>query len=185
MPNEYNVGKIVKTALPILAFGTLLGITSGAVLDTYEDFFLTSPGTLILVPVMIGLGGNLGSILGARITSALHLGIVELRITDHLLRNNVLATLSVGVISFFAVGVFGQLFCILLGFKSPGLIKMVLISSISGIFLTLIIILTAILSAFVSYGYGLDPDDTTIPMVTSISDVFGILALFIVMMVVL
>ncbi|MFC1787244.1 magnesium transporter [Halobacteriota archaeon] len=185
MPNEYNVGKIVKTALPILAFGTLLGITSGAVLDTYEDFFLTSPGTLILVPVMIGLGGNLGSILGARITSALHLGIVELRITDHLLRNNVIAILIVGVISFFAVGVFGQLFCILFGFKSPGLIKMVLISSISGILLTLIIILTAIFSAFISYGYGLDPDDTTIPMVTSISDVFGILALFIVMMVVL
>ncbi len=185
MPNEYKVGNIVKTALPLLTFATLLGIASGVVLDTYEDFFLLSPGTLILVPVMIGLGGNLGSILGARLTSALHLGIVELRINDHLLRNNVIAILIVGLISFFAVGIFGQLFCLLFGFNSPGLIKMVLISSISGIFLTLIISLTAILSAFLSYGYGLDPDDTTIPMVTSISDVFGILALFIVMVVVL
>ncbi|MCK5609337.1 magnesium transporter [Candidatus Pacearchaeota archaeon] len=185
MPNEYNAGNIVKTALPLLTFATLFGIASGVVLDTYEDFLLIYPGTLILVPVMIGLGGNLGSILGARLTSALHLGIVELRITDHLLRNNFLAILIVGVISFFAVGVFGQLFCVLFGFKSPGLVKMVLISSLSGILLTLIIALTAILSAFISYGYGLDPDDTTIPIVTSISDVFGILALFGVMMVVL
>ncbi len=175
----------MKTALPLLTFATLFGIASGVVLDTYEDFLLIYPGTLILVPVMIGLGGNLGSILGARLTSALHLGIVELRITDHLLRNNFLAILIVGVISFFAVGVFGQLFCVLFGFKSPGLVKMVLISSLSGILLTLIIALTAILSAFISYGYGLDPDDTTIPIVTSISDVFGILALFGVMMVVL
>ncbi len=175
----------MKTALPLLTFASLLGIASGLVLDTYEDFFLMSPGTLILVPVMIGLGGNLGSVLGARITSALHLGIVELRITDYLLRNNVLAIFIVGMISFFAVGAFGRLFCILFGFNSPSLIQMILISSISGIFLTLIIALTAILSAFISYGYGLDPDDTTIPMVTSISDVFGILALFIVMMVVL
>ena len=175
----------MKTALPLLTFATLFGIASGVVLDTYEDFLLIYPGTLILVPVMIGLGGNLGSILGARLTSALHLGIVELRITDHLLRNNFLAILIVGVISFFAVGVFGQLFCVLFGFKSPGLVKMVLISSLSGILLTLIIALTAILSAFISYGYGLDPDDTTIPMVTSISDVFGILVLFGVMVLVL
>ncbi len=175
----------MKTALPILTFASLLGIASGLVLDTYGDFLLMYPGILILVPVMIGMGGNIGSILGSRLTSALHLGIVELRITDHLLRNNVIAIFIVGVISFFAVGVFGQLFCLLFGFKSPGLIKMILISSISGIFLTLIISITAILSAFVSYGYGLDPDDTTIPMVTSISDVFGILALFIVMMAVL
>jgi len=185
LQNEYHVKRILKTALPILTFASLLGIASGLVLDTYGDFLLISPGILMLVPVMIGMGGNLGSILGARITSALHLGIVELRLTDPLLRNNVLATIIVGVISFFAVGVFGQLFCILFGFESPGLVNMILISSVSGFLLTLIIVFTTILLAFMSYGYGFDPDDTTIPMVTSICDVFGILALFGVMMVVL
>ncbi|MDD2778071.1 MAG: magnesium transporter [Methanocellales archaeon] len=183
MQNEYTVRRIMTTALPVLTFASLLGIASGLVLDTYEDFLLISPGILMLVPVMIGMGGNLGSILGSRITSALHLGIVELRLTDHLLRNNVLATLIVGAISFFAVGVFGQLFCILFDFESPGLVKMILISSISGFLLILIIAFTTILLAFMSYSYGFDPDDTTIPMVTSICDVFGILALFGVMMV--
>lgn len=178
MPNEYNAGRIMKTALPLLTFCTLLGIASGLVLDTYEDVLLMLPGLLILVPVIIGMGGNLGAILGARITSALHLGIVELRPTDPLLRNNVLAILIVGMLSFFAVGIFGHLFCILVGFKSAGLAKMVLISSFSGILLTLIITITAILSAFISYKHGVDPDDTTIPIVTSICDVFGVLALF-------
>lgn len=185
MSGEYNALKIMKNTLPLLTLCVFIGVSSGLILDTYSNMLYALPGLTILVPVVIGMGGNLGAILGARISSALHLGIIDLSPADPLLGNNLLATSIVGVLSFFITGVLGHLFCVLIGFGSIGFVKMVLISTLSGVILTLIVAITAVLSAFISYRHGLDPDDTTIPVVTSICDVFGVLALFGVAMVVL
>jgi len=182
---RYNAIRIMKTALPVLTFCAVLGILSGLALDTFKNILFTFPGLFVLVPVTIGMGGNLGAILGSRITSALHLGVISLTPTDPVLRNNVLGISIVGVLSFFVIGILGYLFCVLMGFESVGLVKMVLISSISGVLLILIVIITTVLAAFLSYKKGIDPDDTTIPIVTSICDVFGVLILFIVTMAVL
>jgi len=182
---RYNAIRIMKTALPLLTFCAVLGILSGLALDTFKNILFTFPGLFVLIPVMIGMGGNLGAILSSRITSALHLGVISLTPTDPVLRSNVLGVSIVGVLSFFAIGILGHLFCVLMGFESVGLIKMVLISSISGVLLILIVIITTVLAAFLSYKKGIDPDDTTIPIVTSVCDVFGILILFVVIMAVL
>ncbi len=168
----------MKTALPLLTLCSLLGIAAGVVLTTYEDTLFALPGLFILVPVTIGMGGNIGAILSARTSSALHLGTIEFRHTSLVFKNNILATLIVGMLSFFLVGVFGHLFSVLIDFGSPGLFEMVLISTISGILITMMAIIVATLSAFYSYNNGIDPDDTTIPIVTSICDVFGVLILF-------
>lgn len=175
----------MKTALPLLTLCSILGIAAGFTLDTYENILFALPGLYILVPVTIGMGGNVGAIFSARISSALHLGIIEFGRTSLVFKNNILATLIVGILSFFLVGVFGHLFCVLIGLESPGLLKMVLISTLSGILITVMVIIVATLSAFYSYNNGIDPDDTTIPIVTSISDVLGVLVLFGVTMVVL
>lgn len=168
----------MKTALPLLTLCSLFGIAAGLILDTYENILFALPGLFILVPVTIGMGGNIGAIFSARISSALHLGTIEFRHTSLVFKNNVLAILIAGMVSFFLVGVFGHLFCVLIGVESPGLFEMVLISTISGILIIMVMLIVATLSAFYSYNNGIDPDDTTIPIVTSICDVFGVLILF-------
>jgi len=74
---EWTVRGIMRTMLPILAVLTAVELGSGLVLDTFEDTLLRYPSLLVLVPVTIGMAGNLGSVLAARLSTAFHLGLLS------------------------------------------------------------------------------------------------------------
>jgi mgtE-like transporter len=123
---------------------------------------------------MIGMGGNLGSILSARLSTRLHLGTTTFDPTDRLLWANVAAVFALAATVFTALAVGVWLVGQVTGTALP-LWQLLTISLASGLAIAAIAVVASVVATYGSYRLGIDPDDTTIPIVTNVVDVFGML----------
>lgn len=175
----YGWKKIVRNSIPILTFAVLIEIFAGHILQENQNNLLIFPIFLISIPVINGVGGNIGSILGARLASGLHVGYVELTIKDKNMQNNFLTSLLMGLITYAALGIliyyiayFGNIA------MEIDLFVFVSIVLVTGGLLILMISMISVFTAFLSFKRGLDPDDIVAPVVTTFGDTLGILLLF-------
>ncbi|MCU4752606.1 magnesium transporter [Halobacteria archaeon AArc-curdl1] len=175
---------MVATMVPLLAGLSILQMVSGSVLESFEAVLLTNPALLILVPVQIGTAGNLGSIMCSRLSTQLHLGTFELALDNRDVRSNSAAVLGLGLTVFTLVGVAAWAIGRVLG-GSLTLLEVLTISLVSGTLLSLFVVVVSLLSVSASFRLGYNPDDTTIPVVTNVCDITGVLILFAVISVVL
>lgn len=184
-PNVWTVRSIVGTMFPILVVLSILEMGSGFVLETLEATYLGNPTLLVLVPVMIGMGGNLGAILSSRLSTRLHLGLLEFDPRDVVLWTNVLAILALAGTIFSVLGFVAWVVGQLITREPLALADLLLISIVSGMTLAVVVIVLSIAATYVSYTRGLDPDDTTIPVVTNLCDILGVVILSLVAIAVL
>jgi len=174
--------------MPILVALSVLEMGSGFVLHELERTFLGRPTLLVLVPVMIAMGGNLGSILSSRLSTRLHLGTLEFSPRNPAILTNVVATLALAATVFAALGVaaYGLSLLPLVGVGGGmTFTETVTVSFVSGMALAVVAVFLSITATYVSYRMGLDPDDTTIPVVTNLCDILGVVILAVVGSVVL
>lgn len=174
----YSIRRIVLESYPILLAAALIGFAAGSMLGANVERIKAMPVILMMVPSVNGLGGNVGLILGARIASALHMGTIEPRLRGQAaLRDNVKAALimNTGVFLFAALMFFGISHA--LGLGPPAKIALTLF--LAGSILLPIAALATIGIAFISFKKGLDPDNVTTPMTTSVIDIAGVACLLI------
>jgi mgtE-like transporter len=161
---------------PILLVLSVLEMGSGYVLETLESTYLENPTLFVLVPVMIGMGGNLGSIFSSRLSTRLHLGTLSFDIRDPILWTNILAILGLAVTIFTLLGIaaylIGQFLITPMAFSD-----LLILSLTSGMILAVTAIVLSFTATYISYQHGLDPDDTTIPVVTNLCDILGVVIL--------
>jgi len=178
MADEWSIGRIVRTMIPLLAALSVLQLVSGTVLETYEAVLVSNPALLVLVPVQIGTAGNLASITCSRLTTQLYLGTYELDPGNPELRANMGAVFALAGTVFGVVGVAAWAIGVALG-GTLGLGRVLLVSLlISGMLLAVLVVVTSVAAVEASYRIGLNPDDTTIPVVTNVCDIAGVLILF-------
>ena len=182
--DEWSVRRMVFTMVPLLAALSVLQMASGTVLETFEDTLLENPSLLILVPVQIGTAGNLASIMCSRLSTQLHLGTFELSLTNHGVRANSGGVFALAATVFGVVGVAAWAIGTALGGVLT-LVQVLTISLVSGMLLALLVVVLSLVSVSASYRLGFNPDDTTIPLVTNLCDIAGVLILFAVVVVVL
>lgn len=182
--DEWTIERMVWTMVPLLAALSLLQMVSGSVLETFEETLLTYPSLLILVPVQIGTAGNLGSIMCSRLSTQLHLGTVELSMKNQDVRANAGAILGLALTVFALVGVAAWAIGRSLG-GTLSLPAVLTISLVSGMTLAVFVVVLSLTAVSASYRLGYNPDDTTIPVVTNVADITGVLILFGVVTVVL
>lgn len=176
-PDEWAIRRIVVTMVPLLAALSVLQMASGTVLETFEEVLLVNPALLVLVPVQIGAAGNLGSILCSRLSTQLYLGTLEFHRDDPNVRANVGAIFLLGFTVFVLVGIAAWAVGTVLG-GALGLVTVMTISIVSGMLLTTFVVVVSFVSVLGSFRAGLNPDDTTIPIVTNVCDVTGVIILF-------
>lgn len=174
---EWSVQHIVRTMIPLLAALSVLQLVSGSVLEGYEATLLRYPALLVLVPVQIGTAGNLASIMCSRLTTQLYLGTYEPTLSNPGVRANVVAVFALAATVFSAVGVAAWALGAVLG-GGLDLGRVLAISLGSGMLLAVLVVTTSIVAVEASYRVGLNPDDTTIPIVTNVCDVVGVVILF-------
>ena len=174
---EWTVTGIVSTLVPLLIALSILQMISGTVLESFEEQLLVYPSLLVLVPVMIGTAGNLGSIMCARLSTQLHLGTLEFSPTNPDIRANVGAVIGLAATVFVLLGFASWGIGRALG-GSLGLGTLLVITIVSGMLLAVWVVLVSTVSVYLSYQLGYDPDDTTIPVVTNVCDITGVLILF-------
>jgi len=166
-----HLKKIIKHSTPALFLSSIFGTTAGGILNGYFSVILSNPSVLALIPLFSGESGDLVSILGARLSSGLHLGSIEssLRPTEGAWRNfGIIIILA--IIIYPTIGLLAYFGGIALGIPSIGIEKMVSISTLAGLVLTPFLLLIAFYLSMITYRRGLDPDNIVIPLSTSLTD---------------
>ncbi|SMP28966.1 mgtE-like transporter [Halobellus salinus] len=163
--------------LPVLLVLTLVEVGSGLVLGRFEAQLLRFPSLLALIPVTIGSAGNLGSILAARLSTALHLGTLSFDPTDDRLGGNAIATVALALTLFPAVGVGAWGLTALTGGTRLSPATVVTIAVASGLVLAVLAVVVTVTVTYIAYRLELDPDDVVIPVVTNVCDVLGVVVL--------
>ncbi|MBX0296342.1 magnesium transporter [Halomicroarcula sp. F27] len=176
--DEWTVRSIVRRMFPVLVVLTAIELGSGLVLDTFEGILLRYPTLLVLVPVTIGMAGNLGSILASRLSTAFHLGLLSFDATDDRLAGNAAAIVALAVTVFPLVGGGAWAVQAVVGVTrlAPGTV--VAVALVSGVTLAVLAVVVTTITTYAAYRFELDPDDVVIPVVTNVCDVLGVLVLF-------
>ena len=168
-----------REALPALAASLVGGLLAGVVLGGMRGELRAVPGLLVLVPALLATRGNVYGSLGARISTALHQGLVEPRVRagDERLRAAVAAALANGLVAstFAAVAAFAIL--VVLGRPVAPLPVLVAIAIVAGVCSGVALSAVVVTAVFAGYRRGRDPDTLVGPLVTTTGDVFGVLFL--------
>jgi mgtE-like transporter len=152
----------------------LLDILAGTFVEARLERFVAFPGLLLLIPPFVANAGSLGGILSSRLSSKLQLGLLSPRG-----RPEVPALLDASLIVAFAVAAFAFLGAVGLGYSVlanlayPGPVVMVGGTLVAGLMATAIAIVTAYYTAIVTTRFGLDPDNHSVPIITSVMDLAG------------
>ena len=174
----YSVKTILKEGLPVQIIAVLIGISAGLLMNMNRETFFMLPGILVIIPPFINMGGTITSVLSKRISSALHLGLIQPSM--HRTRNldkNLLSTAIVSIISFFSLGIVASIFNMLLGLESVSIFILPLVTLSAGLILVAVLSLFSVTSSYYSYSRGIDPDNWVIPALTGIGDFLGIFCL--------
>lgn len=177
----YSWKKIVKHGLPILLFAVVVEIFAGQILQSKQDLLIVFPIFLVSFPVINSVGGNIGSVLGARLASGLHVGYINSSLKDKEMHDNVIFSLLIGFIAYFVLAIIIYYMAVLGNIASDiALVEFIGIIVLTGVLLVCVVSLVSVLTAFISFKYGLDPDDMVAPVVTTVGDIMGITLLFVV-----
>ncbi len=178
----YSWKKIVRTSLPLLMVCACIEIFAGQLLQSRQMVLVALPIFLMAIPVINGVGGNVGSVLGARIASGLHVGSISLDVKDKLMRKNLFNAVVIGIVIYAILGIIIYLISSIGGiYHNVGIWKFVLVILGTGVFLIVMVSVASVVTAFVAFRRGLDPDDMVAPVVTTVGDMFGIVLLFLMM----
>ncbi|PSQ18305.1 ABC transporter permease [Halobacteriales archaeon QS_8_69_26] len=178
MSQNWSPRAITRALLPVLLVLTALELVAGLTLGSFEATLLDAPTLLVLVPVMIGTAGNLGSILSARTSTAFHLGTLSFEPTDEDLLGNTLAVVLLAVTVFPVVGAGGWVMVAVTGDPRLSPLTVVTVALTSGLVIVALAIAVTLTATYAAYRFELDPDDVVIPVVTNVCDVLGVLVLF-------
>ncbi|MGH3850760.1 MAG: magnesium transporter, partial [Pseudonocardiaceae bacterium] len=122
--------------------------------------------------------GALGGILASRLSSKLHLGIIQpVNVPQRPARDDFLLTLLYALPVFLLVALGSELAASVIGKATPGLGAMVTISVLGGLFATVCALGIAYYGAIAAFRLGLDPDIHGLPLITSSMDFIGAVAL--------
>lgn len=175
----YSWKKIVRYSMPLLTLCVLIEIFAGQLLQNGQDTLIALPIFLISIPVINGVGGNIGSVLGARLASGLHVGYIKNDIGDEVMHENLITSFLLGFICYFILAILIYLVAIL-GNMQVGIdpMRFLTIIIVAGVLLVFVVSLFSVFTAFYSFKKGLDPDDMVAPVVTTVGDTLGIVFLF-------
>ena len=164
---------IVGNMFPLLVVLSLIVLWAGITLEAAEEGLETFAILAVMVPTMVDMGGNLGAILSSRLSTRFHLGTTELDPRDRVLWANVAAILALAATIFTALAIGAAAIDQVLFDATVGFGDLLFISLVSGMSVAVIAIVFCFAATYGSYRLGIDPDDTTIPIVTNVVDVFG------------
>ena len=177
--SSYETSKqILKESLPILVLAGTLSLFAGVVLERSVERLFTFSVLLILVPGYLSTAGALGGILSSRLSTKVHLGLVEAaRVPRGDARDDIRITFALALPIFVLLAVLASSFGALAGRTSPGVVMLVVVALTGGLVATTFVAAVAYYGTLAVVRFGLDPDNHGIPLVSASLDVVGALTL--------
>jgi len=184
--NDSAIRRILIESIPMLSLCAILCTFAGITLDIRLKSLIAIPAILVIIPPFLGESNALGGILSARLSSMLHIGTIKpQRVPDKLVASNFAVIYLFSICVFLFVGVLTYAASIILGISSPSIFEMLSISLLGGVLCTTFLNFASYYIAILSFRFGLDPDNDTIPLITSLTDVVGVFCLLFAMFLIL
>jgi len=163
--------KVFVEVLSIVGVLAFISSISGTLLESYSDIIHASIIFSVMYPAILDSTGNLGSVIGAKTSTRIHLGEIE-----KLFNKTTVIEISLYTILAAILGVLANLIAI-------GVVKLTLHTHIGFVkpFLLLYPLLAfgvmwmAYFLAITFDRLGLDPDNATVPTITTLADIFSTL----------
>ncbi|MCB1249037.1 MAG: magnesium transporter [Acidimicrobiales bacterium] len=170
--------RIVRESVPVLLVASAIDIAAGVTIEQQLDHLIAYPALLVLVPPFLEDTGALGGVLSSRLSSKLHLGIIEPTARpQRAARIDFALILLLAVPVFVLLAVSADIVAWVFGMASPGPLRMVAIALGGGLVSTFVAMVVAYYGAIVTVRLGLDPDNHGVPLLTSTLDLVGALSL--------
>lgn len=175
-----RVRRVIEETIPLIILFSSIELISGGFLSSLIKEMKMLPGLLILIPPLLGMRGSIGSALGARLGSALHMGLVRPGKITKDLKTNIYSALILSAVMSLILGIMSWFFCSLTASACIPLETFVIISFLTGFSAGVILTFIAVLISIYSFNRGLDPDDVVTPSIGTTGDIVTSLCLFIV-----
>ena len=176
---------IIYESVPMLLVAGFMSTLAGLIINSRLEGFLMLPALLVMVPLFLEDNNALGGILTSRLSSMLHTGMFDPGMfPGKQIIPNFLLIYIYSLVVFPLVGVSAYAASILIGIDSPDLVSMIFISTSAGLIAVTIVNLVGYYVAITAHKLRLDPDNHSIPMMSSIVDASGAMCLVAVLMLV-
>ncbi|MBI4019020.1 MAG: magnesium transporter [Candidatus Aenigmarchaeota archaeon] len=178
VPNSINFKRIMTESMPVLALSGLLSAASGVVLEAYVHSIIAIPIILMFIPSFLETAGNITTILSSRVGSKLHLGLIkpDFKMKGEKLQE-ILNSMRLAYFIFPLLGIMAYYIGAFAGVNGLTLWDIVILSVSSGIILHLFLILMSMAISIISFNHNVDPDNVTIPIMTSVADIVSVLVI--------
>ena len=163
--------KIFKESVIIVILSSLMGLISGTLLSSNEEILLALPITLLIIPALNSLIGDMSTVLVSRLTTHLYIGTLPPRIqkTDRLREDfyGLLITLLLSMASLIFLGYFVG---VISGIRIVNPLVMIFIIILTILSIFFIMYITLFVGAIFLFKRGKDPNNFLIPFITSLAD---------------
>jgi mgtE-like transporter len=176
------VRRILLEMAAIVALTPLLDVVAGALLAEHQGPLTAAAGILILIPPFVSQAGALGGILSARLSSKLQLGVITPRgrpETPAIVDGSIVVALGVGI--FALIGAAGWALASLTGAPPASGPALVGATVLAGLLVMPVTLAVGYYVAVLTARFGMDPDNTGVPIITSVLDLAGVAAILFVM----
>jgi mgtE-like transporter len=177
------VRRIVLEMTPVILLTPLLDIAAGALLQSKQEGLAAVPAVLILVPPFVSQAGALGGILSSRLSSKLQLGVVSAAgwpEVPALVDASIVVLFGLGIFTFIGIAAFALAHATGLP-NIPTAAELVGGTLVAGLVVLPAILVVGYELAVVTARFGLDPDDHSVPIETSVMDLAGVAAVLLAM----
>jgi mgtE-like transporter len=170
--------RIVRESVGVLVLSGLVSMLAGLTLESRLGALLDYPVVLVAVPPLLSLSGSLAGILSSRLSTKLHLGLVQpQRRQWRSVVEDVALVYLLATAIFVALAIATEVLGGVLSLEGPSIGRVVLLVLVSGFLATTLSNVVGYLGATLTYRFGLDPDNFGIPIVSSASDLLGAVSL--------
>ena len=174
-----RIRRLYRESLVVLTIAVSLQVMAGIVLESRQEALVAAiPAVLGLVPPFAATCGSLGGLLASRLSSKLHIGMIEPRVLPGKVAGlDVSLTFLLALLAFTGTGAIGWVGAEIVGTTPPNVLVLLAVSLTGGLMATLALSSVAYGAATAAFRFGLDPDNHGIPIVTAAMDFLGILCL--------
>ena len=177
------IRRIVLEMTAVIAVTPILDVLAGTLLRARQEQLVLVPVLLALIPPFVSQAGALGGIFASRTTSKLQIGVITARRIPEgpaLVDASIVSLLAIAV--FALIGGVAYALGIVTGLAGmPSLPALLGGTVLSGVVVLPITLIGSYYLAIGTFRFGLDPDNQSVPIITSTMDLAGVAAVLFVM----
>ncbi len=178
--NRRVIADILLQATPVVIITSLGELFAGSILGKMHERLDLIPGLIILVPAIMGLRGNIGTALGSRISTSLHLGLVGRKFSlNRFNLSNIGAAFSLSLMVSILIGLCARAACQIFGLPSIPLVNLLLIAILASAMASLVLVPFTVALTYFAFNRRLDPDNIVAPIIGMVGDVITVAVVFI------